>query len=432
MSSISYGELIRGNRNFRLWWGGQIVSQLGDWFSAITIQALLYSYTQSATALLWFMVATMLPNFLLGPVAGVIVDRLPRKAVMIGADLLRAGVAFGLLAFRGPETTWVAYACVAGISSLTAFFEPARISTLPKITSDEELVTANALSSVTWSILLTSGAVLGGLVGRYLGPAAAFALNGVSFLASAWLLRGLQVPPTERGPEKDRGFGELLAGYRYVGQHPEILAALTAKLGWGLAGGIQVLIPIFGARVFPLANDVNGQLSVSLLFAASGIGTALGPVIARRLTGRDLPKIRWAIAISFVLGGVFYACMAGAPGLFGVGLFLLLARMHGAVVWVFSTVLLQILTRDQYRGRVFAAETSLFTGSMMLSSLLTSRALDLHWASVAQMTLAMGVTSLGVGACWLLSLLRGKLPRPTSSPSLAGAPANVEAEPVGD
>jgi len=423
MSTISYGALIRSNRNFRFWWGGQIVSQLGDWFSAITIQALLFSYTQSATSLLWFMVASMLPNFLLGPVAGVIVDRLPRKTVMIGADLIRAVIAFGLLGFRGPETAWVAYACVAGISSLTAFFEPARISTLPKITSDEELVTANALSAVTWSILLTSGAVIGGVVGRYLGPDAAFVLNGVSFLASACLLRRMAVPPTEGSTEPSRGFGDLLDGYRYVKAHPEIFAALTVKLGWGLAGGIQVLLPIFGGRLFPLPGDLNGQLSTSLLFAASGLGTGLGPVIARRLTGRDLPRIRWAIAISFLMSGVYYACMAGAPNLAAVGFFLLLARFHGAIVWVFSTVLLQIQTRDRFRGRVFAAETSLFTGSMMLSSLMTSQVLDHHQATVPQVALALGAVALLVGVGWVLYLIRGRLPQPAPE---------LEPEPAGD
>src|SRR5439155_13358103 len=129
---------------------------------------------------------------LLGPMAGVLVDRLSRKRVMIGADLLRAVAALGLLAVRGPESVWIGYACVAAMSSLTAFFEPARISTLPNITSDEELVTANALSSVTWSILLTSGAMVGGLVARFFGPSVAFILNGASFLGSALFLSGLR------------------------------------------------------------------------------------------------------------------------------------------------------------------------------------------------------------------------------------------------
>jgi len=410
MSTISYGALIRGNRNFRLWWGGQIVSQLGDWFSSITVQALLLSYTHNATSLLGFMVASMLPNFLLGPLAGVIVDRLPRKTVMIAADAGRAVIALGLLCFHGPSTIWIAYACVAGMSTLTAFFEPARISTLPKITSDEELVTANALSSVTWSVLLTSGAVIGGLVGRYLGPQAAFILNSASFVGSALLLRRMQVPPTDRGEAGGHGYTDLLNGFRYVSQHRQVLGALTAKLGWGLAGGLQVVIPIYGAQRFPLPNDAAGQLTISLLFAASGLGTALGPLIARKLTGRAIPRLRWAIAISFVMGGLYMMGMAGARNLFTASLFLLLARTHGAVVWVFSTVLLQILTKDCFRGRVFAAEISLFTGSMMLSSLAVSRALDNHLLSVPQVTSALGLVSIVVGLIWIANVARGGFP----------------------
>lgn len=412
MSTISYGELIRGNRNFRLWWSGQIVSQLGDWFSSITVQALLLSYTHSATSLLWFMIASMLPNFLLGPLAGVIVDRFPRKSVMIAADAGRAVIALGLLGFHGPATSWIAYACVAGMSSLTAFFEPARISTLPKITSDEELVTANALSSVTWSVLLTSGAVIGGLVGRFLGPQAAFLLNSASFVGSALLLRRLQVPPTDGTEERRRGLHDLREGFRYIGRQRAVFGALTAKLGWGLAGGLQVLIPIYGAQRFPLAHDAAGQLSISLLFAASGLGTALGPIIGRKLTGREVPKLRWAIALSFVMGGLYMLAMATSRNLAVASLFLMLARTHGAVVWVFSTILLQILTEDRYRGRVFAAEISLFTGSMMLSSLATSRVLDLHWLTVPQATTALGLVSILVGVFWTVNVARGGRPQP--------------------
>src|SRR5690349_20793652 len=177
MTTVSYGQLVRQNRNFRLFWGGQIVSQLGDWFNLVAVSALLLKYTGSAASIAGFMVAQMLPGLLLGPAAGVLVDRLPRKAVMIGADLARAVIALGLLALRGPGTVWVAYTCVAGLSTFSAFFEPARIATLPNITSKEELVTANALSSVTWSILLTSGAMVGGLVARFFGAQTAFLLN---------------------------------------------------------------------------------------------------------------------------------------------------------------------------------------------------------------------------------------------------------------
>lgn len=415
--SVSYAQLVRRNRDFRLYWGGQIVSQLGDWFNVVTVQVLVLHYTGSAASVGWFIVAQMLPVFLMGPVAGVLVDRLPRKAVMIGSDLARALIALGLLGVQGKETVWLAYACIAGLSFFSAFFEPARISTLPNITSDEGLVTANALSSVTWSILLTSGALVGGLVASYLGPQAAFIANSASFVLSAAFLAGMRVPPTECHEGERRGFGEIAAGVGYVREHPEILGALTAKLGWGLAGGIQGLLTIYGTRVFRLPNDPQGELSVALLLAAGGLGTAFGPIVARRFTGRDLPRIRWAIAVSFVMGGLYYACMAGAPNLWLVALFLMLARFHGAIVWVFSTVLLQILVRDQFRGRVFAAETSLFTATMMLSNVVSTRALDARAVSLAGATLTLGVLSAIVGVFWVVRLLRGGLPTPSPEPA---------------
>lgn len=428
MSTVTYGQLLRRNRNFRLFWCGQIVSQLGDWFSSITVSALLLKYTGSTGSLALLMIATMLPGLLLGPVAGVQVDRLSRKHVMVAADLARALIAFGFLFLRGPSTVWVGYACVAALQTFTAFFEPARIATLPNITSKEELVAANALSSVTWSILLTSGAMVGGVVGHFFGPSAAFVLNALSFLGSALLLGRLAVPPTAREGQHVRGSGGFAEGFRYVRQHPEILGALTAKLGWGLAGGIQILIPVFGAKVFPIAGDRDGQLGMSVLFAAGGLGTALGPVLARRWVGRDVARIRWAIAVSFVLGGVYYACLALVPNLTLTAVVLAFARFHGAIVWVFSTILLQMLTRDQYRGRVFAAETSLFTASMMLSSVLTSRALDRWHLGVPLVCVALGTVSLLVGGVWIARLVRGGLPLPVAAQddSIAVGPPSTD------
>jgi MFS family permease len=422
-TTVSYGTLLRENRNFRFYWGGQVVSQLGDWFSTITVQALLLTYTGTTTSVAAYLIAAMLPPFLLAPVAGVVVDRLPRKAVMIGADVARAIIALGLLGIRGPETAWVAYVCMAGISSFSAFFEPARVAILPNITSDEELVTANALSSVTWSLLLTSGALLGGLVGRFAGPDTAFIMNSLSFLLSAVLFLRMRVPAGEPRIEHGGGWAQVVSGFGYMRGRAEIAGALTAKLGWGLAGGIQVLIPVYGARVFPLPNDPAGQLSISLLFAAGGVGTALGPILARRYTGRDVPKIRWAIAISFVMGGIYYIGLGFAPNLAFTAIFLLLARCHGAVIWVFSTILLQVLTEDRYRGRVFAAEMSLFTGTMMLSSLATAQAIDQGWLSVSQVTLVLAVLSLVTGVAWVLRLARGGPPRgePEGPPSTARA-----------
>jgi hypothetical protein len=137
------------------------------------------------------------------------------------------------------------------------------------------------------------------------------------------------------------------------------------------------------------------------------------------------------------MGGLYYACMAGAPNLWVTSGFLLLARVHGAVVWVFSTVLLQILTEDRYRGRVFAAEMSLFTASMMLSSVGTTRALDLRWVSVPQATLTLGVISAAVGVVWVARLALGRVPEPrppaeVETPVAAGGYAAPRSESQGE
>src|SRR5262249_15689427 len=152
---------------------------------------------------------------------------------------------------------------------------------------------------------------------------------------------------------------DLRAGFRYVAKHRGIAALLTAKMGLGLTGASQTLTAIYGQRLFPLPGDPEGKLTLSLLVGTSGVGTALGPILGRRFTGPDRPRMRWAIAAAFLLRGLFYALMGASRSLGGAALALVLGRFGGSVIWVFSTVLLQMATEDQYRGRVFAAEASL-------------------------------------------------------------------------
>jgi MFS family permease len=401
---IGYGELLRRNQDFRRLWGGQVVSQLGDWFSLITLQSLLLELTGSATVLAVLAVAQMMPGFALGPIAGVVVDRLPRKTVMIAADLARAALALGFLLVRSPGTVWIAYLAIAGLSGLSVFFEPARNATLPNVTRREELVTANALSAVTWSVLLTSGALAGGIVTTLLGRDAAFILNSLSFLGSAAFIQGVRVPP-QAAPLHPAGFRDLVDGVRMITRRADLAALLTVKGAWGLTGGTQVLIPIFGQQLFPLGPG-KGPLSISMLVAMSGVGTAFGPIVARRAAGQDPARMRWAIAAAYVIGGTFWTLLGHTTSLATAGAAMLCARFGGSIIWVFSTVLLQMAAEDVYRGRVFAAEQSVFTLTMALSSLATGTAIDRGVLSAFDVAELAGAISLAAGAAWMLALLR--------------------------
>jgi len=256
--NVSYLRILRTNRNFRLLYIGQTVSQLGDWFNAVAVYALLLDLTGSATAVAWMMVVQFLPIALFGPLAGVVVDRVDRRRLMIAADVARGCFILGLLLVRRADQVWIAYVVMGATVSASAFFEPARTATIPNLTSAEELLPANALSSATWSAMLAIGASVGGLVTALLGRNVAFAINSLSFFASAAFIGATRYharPPAAERPSgwmALTGLHDLVEGIRYLRRHAHVAAVMLVKAGWGLAGGVLLLLTIFGQRVFPL------------------------------------------------------------------------------------------------------------------------------------------------------------------------------------
>src|SRR5712691_7196982 len=185
VSLASYLRLVRGNRNFRRLWGAQIVSEIGDWFYTLAIYSLLLQLTGHASSVALALVLQVLPQTFIGPIAGVVNDRISRRRVMIAADLVRAVVVVSMLLVRSRELVWLVYPLLLLETIMAAFFEPARSSVIPNITRREDVIIANTLGSTTWSMNLVLGATLGGIVAALLGRDAVFILNAISFLVSA-------------------------------------------------------------------------------------------------------------------------------------------------------------------------------------------------------------------------------------------------------
>ena len=142
---MTFTALLLHNPQFRRLWIAQVVSQLGDWFNAVAVYALLLDLTGSATLVAAMMVVQLLPLALVGPLAGVVVDRMSRRTLMIGADLARAVLFAGLVFVRSADQIWLAFVLVTLGVIATAFFEPARTAMLPDVVPREHLITANAL-----------------------------------------------------------------------------------------------------------------------------------------------------------------------------------------------------------------------------------------------------------------------------------------------
>jgi MFS family permease len=409
-----YRALLTGNRNYRLLWLGQIVSQLGDWFNSVAIYALLLELTGNPTSVALMIIVQFLPMALIGPMAGVVVDRVNRRRLMIAADILRGVLALGLLLVGRKDQVWLIYVLMGGVVSATAFFEPARTAVIPNVTTRDQLLTANALSSATWSAMLAIGAGLGGVVTAVLGRNAAFFVNGVSFFVSAAFIARTRFdanPPVVKRPAglaSLTGVGDLFEGARYVRSDRHVGALMLVKAGWGLAGGVLLLMTVFGGRVFPIGGSASAGIGV--LYAARGLGAGIGPILARAWLGQRPEQMRRAIVPSYLLVAVFYLMLSWAPDIGWASLAIVGSHAAGSVLWVFSTVLLQLSVPDRFRGRVFSAELALLMIVSAISSYACGFALDRYSVSPFVLTRAMGMLFIlpAFGWWWMERRIRDR------------------------
>ncbi len=339
--------------------------------------------------------------FVTSPIAGVLADRLDRKAIMIGSDLVRAVLALGFLFLNSADRIWLAYVLTAVMMAVSSFFHPAHMATIPNLTRREELVTANALTSASWAAMLAVGAGLGGLVTAVLGTMAAFCIDAASYVVSALLIAGVVVPSrpaTEPDPSvraTRNGWQDFIRGAQYMWRRPLLRQLLSVK-AWsaGVGGSIVLLATLYA--------DQAGASGMGMVYMVRGIGAVVGPIVARRVVGEQPQALYRTIGVVFFAVAVLYALFAYMPTFYGALGLLGLAAMAANILWVFSTTLLQLSAPDAYRGRVFAADFAILTILMATSTLVTGWALDhmgLHLRTVSAM---LGVILLVPGLVWLL------------------------------
>lgn len=414
VSLAGYARVIRGNRNFRLLWFAQTVSELGDWLYAVAVYSMLLEYTGSAKSVALAFVLQVLPQFFVAPTAGVLNDRLSRKRLMIFADWVRAGVVLCMILVRGPHLVWLLYLLLFSETIMWALFEPAHNAVIPNITDESELVVANAISSTTWSFNFAMGFAIGGALAAYFGRNTVFMLNALSFVVSALLIGRMHFtePHVAHTPFAARdlaGFAAIREGIRYVWSDRKLRALIFVKAGLGLLGANWVLLPIYGERVFPVhragfSAQESGMLGMSLLMACRGIGALLGPIVSGYWAGSSLERMRRGILYAFVAAGLGYIALGVAPNVACACIAIVLAHAGGSTLWVFSTTLLQLQTGDRFRGRVFSAEFAFSVITMSASSAGAGALIDRH-VPVGNVAMLTGLVAL-IPALWWARVLK--------------------------
>jgi MFS family permease len=412
-------RLLRDNRDFRLLWSGQIVSQLGDWFNYVALYALLFQLSGSASSVALLMVMQLLPIAVVGPTAGLVVDRFDRRRIMIAADLVRGIVILGLLLVRTPQMVWLAYAVTAVAVGASGFFEPARSATVPNIVARRDLVVANAVSTGTWSATLVLGAALGGAAAALFGRDTAFAINSLSFFVSAVCLWRMRVPRRATAGAA-AGWHGLAEGLAYMRAHRSVAWVALVKGGWAIVGGGLLLLTVFGDRLFRLGGSSDAGIGV--LYAARGVGATIGSFTVTAIARASPPSLTRVIGPSYVIAGIGYAALGFAHSIWFAAAVVVLAHTFGSILWVSSNVLLQISVPDAFRGRVFAAE--LIAIAVVQSAMTCACAVALDRAGADPRTLAIVIGA----ALWIPATLWYLFARPLfkTPPPLAMPPASEE------
>jgi MFS family permease len=381
--------------HYRRLWSARTVSQWGDTFNFVALALLIYDLTGSGLGVTGVVVAEILPVLLLAPLAGPLIDRWPRVAVMVAADLFRLVLMVLLVVWH--DSAVGVYGVAFGMSVGMVFFNPAAGSVLPAIVSRNRLVAAN---SGIWTAAVVSQiaiAPLAGLVVTTVGYAPAFALNAASYAVSALVLRGLRLPGTVSTVERRGVWAEAREGIRVVAGHRLLRAlAVGQSLAALSAGATSALLVVLAEEHLGVTGAGYG-----FLIAAIGVGAAIGPlVLVRRLSD---PSRAVFVFGPFALRGVVDLVLAAVTAVpvaaaalvvYGVG------TSTGAVTF---NSMLQAQAPEHARGRVFAAMDVIWQAGRLISLGVGGLLADLYGIQV--------VYYLG-GLLLLAAAAAGRLTRP--------------------
>lgn len=356
--------VLARNRNFSLLWMGQLVSFFGDRVHQLALAFIVAPYGELELGLTF--AATVLPNVLLGPLAGAMVDRWDRRRTMIVCDLVRAGLVI-LVPFVITINIGLVYLIAFAVATVSLLFRPAKNAIIPRIVDEDELVTANSASTVNETIADLLGypiagvlvAALSGLVG------AAFVLDAATYVVSAVLLAGMTIPREEGSSAPFNVpaiWAEMVEGWHFLTRQADLFANTLVSTAAQIAVGVEIVCSVLYAKEVLDRSALPYPQNYSLLMAAIGLGSVIGGLLIGQ-TGRNLRKGPLTI-IGFVGMGITFmlAGLVRDPYV-AIALFFLIGATN--MIWLIPTItLFQERTPQRLMGRVVSTRQAFVFGVM--------------------------------------------------------------------
>jgi len=389
-----YIEFFSSNAKYRRLWAASVISLLGEWFNTIALFLLILEYSGSEFLLGILFSVRMILFGISQPINGLLADRLNRKSLMLWSNIAQIFLALTFLMVDGPEDMWWLIA-VSGIMMLFhGVYVTAERAAVPNIVDDDDLITANAIGSASWSTALCTGAMLGGIVVSQWGTDAAFVIDSFTFLLSAIILIPLSIEQTVdenmKGPIFRTAVKNIKIGWDRIYSDKKLLRIVFAKTSWNLAGA-----GLAGVFLVLAGSDISGYgaaFGFGLFFFARGIGTGIGPLIARSVF-KDRSKWPNMVGLLVSLSGIFYFFVGLTIDYYLPLTVFLIICAHSASGgnWVLSTVLTQTWVEDEVRGRVFSMDMLLLGLSAGFSTTTAGYLVEYH-----DLTLQNGFISFSI------------------------------------
>lgn len=354
------------HRNFQLYFGGQLISNVGTWMQIIAQGWLVYQLGHSEITLGLVAFAGAVPILVTSPWAGVIVDRVSRRTLLIltQAGLMLLAFVLAALTFTGAVKEWHIILLAALLGVINAFDAPARQAFVPDMVGKEDLPNAIALNSIMFNSARVLGPAFAGMLLAIIGPAWCFTLNGISFLAVILGLWLMKLPPHRAKHNPASPWRQLVEGWQYTARSREMSALILLSLVFSVFGiSYSTLLPAFVEKVLH-----QGAMAYGWVNAASGLGAVTGAfILASRVSKGRRGQLLVVTNIAFPLILMAFSFTTFYP------LSLLLAYGLGVGFMVqFTTLntLLQTRVEDSFRGRVMGIYTLTFFGFAPFGNLL--------------------------------------------------------------
>jgi MFS family permease len=397
-------SLVRAlrHRNYRLFFGGQLISLTGTWMQMVAQSWLVYRLTGSAVLLGAVGFSGQIPVFLLAPLGGSVADRFHRRRILVATQTTAMLLAFFLaaLTLTGYVQVWHVFVLASLLGIANAFDIPTRQAFVVDMVGKEDLINAIALNSSMINGARIVGPALAGVLLDALGEGWCFFANGVSYLAVIAGLLLMRMTIQTRVPLPGSALASIIEGFRYV-KHARPIRALLLLLGLVSLMGMPyaVLMPIFADQILH-----GGARGLGLLMGATGVGALVGSITLAAKSGihglgRWIALAAMGFGLSLVLFSMSRLFWLSAALLLPVG-FCMIIEMAS------SNTLIQSLVCDELRGRVMAVYSMMFMGMAPFGSLLAGA---LAHSLGAPSTVALGGFACIVGAlvfAWRLPALR--------------------------